>query len=50
MQWEGGVHPVDLGKEVRAMAKEGETYTCENCGLTVKVTKSDKKEFNVPYC
>jgi len=32
------------------MAKEGETYACETCGLTVRVTKSDKKGVNSPYC
>ena len=47
---EGGVHRADRGKEVRTMAKEGETYACETCGLTVRVTKSDKKGVNIPYC
>lgn len=37
-------------KEVGAVAKEGETYKCETCGLTVRVTKSDKKGVNIPYC
>lgn len=32
------------------MAKEGETYTCETCGLTVRVTKADRKGVNIPYC
>ncbi len=44
------MHRPDPGKEVRATAKAGESYTCETCGLAVKLMKTDKKGVNIPYC